>query len=106
MTHWTSFETSSLCKLLGIQIPILQAPTASIAGPELALAVSEAGALGGMGMTWTGPEDAAALVRWVLERTERPFFVNFALAFEPATLRVVLEAGAPIISFSWGDPAP
>src|SRR6185369_5046750 len=87
-----------LLRMTGIQIPIIQAPTASIAGPELALAVSEAGALGGMGVTWTEPEAAADQVRWVRARTDRPFLVNFALSFEPIGLDAVLGAGAPIIS--------
>src|SRR2546423_323900 len=94
------------CQLLGLSIPIMQAPTASIAGPELALAVSEAGALGSMGLTWTPEAEAAGAVRLIRAATERPFAVNFALAFEPATLQAILDAGAPIVTFSWGDAAP
>lgn len=93
-----------LCELLGIDLPIFQAPTASIAGPELAAAVSGAGGLGAMGLTWTPPDIAAQHVRQVRAATERPFLVNFALAFEPVSLRAALEAGAPIVTFSWGDP--
>jgi nitronate monooxygenase len=93
-----------LCELLGIDIPIIQAPTGSIAGPELVAAVSNAGGLGSMGLTWTPPEEAAAMVRRCRELTDRPFAVNFALAFEPVGLQAVLEAGAPVITFSWGVP--
>jgi nitronate monooxygenase len=93
-----------LCHILGIEIPIIQAPTGSIAGPELAAAVSNAGALGSMGLTWTSPDDASQLVSETRALTNQPFFVNFALAFEPKGLRAVLEAGAPIITFSFGDP--
>lgn len=92
-----------VCELFGIEIPILQAPTGSIAGPELAAAVSEAGGLGSLGLTWTPPEDAAECVRHVRSLTERPFLVNFALAFEPVSLIPALAAGAPIVTFSWGD---
>lgn len=95
-----------LCEALGIEIPIIQAPTASIAGPELAAAVSSAGALGSMGLTWTSPGDAVAQIAEVRAVTQAPFLVNFALAFEPAALPDVLRAGAPIVSFSWGDPSP
>jgi nitronate monooxygenase len=45
-------------------------------------------------------------VRQVRAATESPFLVNFALAFPPHALEAALEAGAPIVSFSWGDPAP
>jgi nitronate monooxygenase len=95
-----------LCEMLGLEIPLLQAPTASIAGPELAAAVSAAGALGSMGLTWTPPDAAAEHIRHVRAATDRPFMVNFALAFEPVSLPAAMEAGAPVVSFSWGDPEP
>ena len=33
-----------------------------------------------------------------------PFQVNFVLALEPQSLGPALEAGAPIVTFSWGQP--
>jgi len=95
---------SRLGRLLGIDVPLVQAPTASIAGPELAGAVSAAGALGTMGLTWTEPGDAREAVLQVRRRTSNPFGVNFALAFPPRSLESSLEAGAPVVLFSWGDP--
>jgi len=92
--------------LAALRYPIWQAPTASLAGPELAAAVSKAGGMGSMALTWTTPEVAAEQVRQVRNQTENPFFVNFALAFPPLALDATLEAGAPIVSFSWGDPEP
>jgi nitronate monooxygenase len=89
-----------------LRFPIWQAPTASIAGPELAAAVSGAGGMGSMGLTWTEPALAADQVRQVGELTRNPFFVNFALAFPPVALDAVLDAGVPIVTFSWGDPLP
>jgi nitronate monooxygenase len=92
--------------LEALRYPIWQAPTGSIAGPELAAAVSKAGGMGAMGLTWTMPEVAAEQVNQVRKLTENPFFVNFALAFPPLALDATLEAGAPIVTFSWGDPEP
>lgn len=89
-----------------LRYPICQAPTGSIAGPELAAAVSKAGALGALALTWTAPETAAEYVRQVCTATNAPFQVNFALAFPPKALAAALEAGAPVVTFSWGDPAP
>lgn len=89
-----------------LRYPIWQAPTASIAGPELAAAVSKAGGMGSMALTWTEPAVATAHVNQVRSQTENPFFVNFALAFPPLALDAALEAGAPIVTFSWGDPEP
>src|ERR1051325_8334115 len=81
--------------IFGLQYPIFQAPTGSIAGPELAAAVSAAGAMGAMALSWTPPEVAAEQVRHVRALTDRPFLVNFALAFPPNALAAALEAGAP-----------
>jgi nitronate monooxygenase len=88
------------------RVPIFQAPTGSIAGPELAAAVTEAGGMGAMGLTWTPPDVAADVVRQVRARTDGPFQVNFALAFPLVSLSAVLDAGVPIVTFSWGDPEP
>ena len=44
-----------LCALLGIDVPIVQAPIGSATCPELAAAVSGAGGLGTLALTWTGP---------------------------------------------------
>lgn len=94
---------NGLCQRLGIRIPIIQAPMGSVAGPELCRAVSETGALGSMGLTWTTLDDA---IRKVEAMKGLPFLANYVLHFDPITLPAVVEAGAPIIGFSWGDPAP
>lgn len=59
-----------------------------------------------MALTWTSPEVAVQQIAQVKSATANPFFVNFALAFPPVALDAALDAGAPIITFSWGDPAP
>ncbi len=91
---------------LGLRLPLFCAPTGSIAGPELASAVSRAGAMGAMALTWTDPQTARQHIRQVRAATANPFQVNFALAFAPHSLHAALEEGAPCITFSWGDPAP
>ncbi len=98
--------TPSPFDFLGLRLPLFCAPTGSIAGPELASAVSRAGALGAMALTWTDPETARRHVRAVRAATPNPFQVNFALAFAPHSLSAALEEGVPCVTFSWGDPAP
>ncbi len=93
-----------LCKILNIEIPIVQAPVGSIAGSELASAVSIAGGLGGMGVTWTNSDDLRTKIASIRSKTDYPFYVNYALAFPPVTLDVALELGCPIVTFSWGIP--
>ena len=59
-----------------------------------------------MALTWTPPEAAAEKVSLVRAATTNPFYVNYALAFPPVSLGASLDAGAPIVTFSWGDPKP
>jgi nitronate monooxygenase len=93
--------STAVCELLGIDEPIVQAPMAAI--PELAAAVSNAGALGMMTLTWS--EDTAAVVREAAALTARPFGGNFVLTDDHhRPLDQALEAGLRIVSFMWGDP--
>jgi nitronate monooxygenase len=93
-----------VCDLLGITHPIVQAPIGPAAVPELAAAVSEAGALGTVALTWAG--DAAGIVRETAALTERPFAANLILEWDQhRRLEEALEAGLRIVSLAWGDPS-
>jgi nitronate monooxygenase len=92
-----------LCELLGIERPIVQAPIGAAAGPQLAAAVSQAGALGMLTLSWAG--DTAGLVSQTAALTGRPFGGNLVLAWDQhRRLDQALEAGLRIVSFTWGDP--
>jgi len=94
--------TTPVCELLGIGKPIVQAPMAAV--PRLAAAVSNAGALGMVTLTWS--EDAGAVVRETAALTGRPFGGNFVLTEDHQRgLDQALEAGLRIVSFIWGDPS-
>ena len=91
-----------VCEMLGIDRPIVQAPMAAV--PTLAAAVSNAGALGMVTLTWSS--DAGAVVRDTAALTGRPFGGNLILAEDQhRRLDRALEAGLRIVSFMWGDPA-
>lgn len=92
--------------LESLEIPILQAPIGGASNHRLCAAVSEAGGLGGMALTWTAPEQARRKIRDVKRLTTRPFYVNFALTFEPVSLQAALGEGVSCCTFSWGDPTP
>jgi NAD(P)H-dependent flavin oxidoreductase YrpB (nitropropane dioxygenase family) len=95
-----------LCDLLGIEVPVVQAPIGSGTSPALVGAVSEAGALGMLSVTWTEPGRVPRLVQQVRELTPKPFGVNVGLDFAvEAALDAALEAGVRIVSTFWGDPA-
>jgi nitronate monooxygenase len=91
-----------VCELLGIEHPIVQAPMSAV--PELAAAVSNAGALGMLALTWSSP--AGDVVRETATLTARPFGGNLVLASDQhRRLDQALEAGLRIVSLFWGDPA-
>ena len=87
-----------------LKYPILQAPIGSVAGINLAAAVSNAGAMGSLALTWETPKVAADKVKRLKAATENAFFVNYVLGFPVSSLDGALEAGAPVVTFSWGQP--
>jgi NAD(P)H-dependent flavin oxidoreductase YrpB (nitropropane dioxygenase family) len=98
---------TSVCERLGIELPIVQAPMGGAAGPALAAAVSNAGGLGMLALSWHSPEAMRAAIRETRALTDRPFGVNLVLAFpQDERFAVCLEERALAISFFWGDPAP
>ena len=100
------FDTP-FCRLTGISLPIIQAPIGGLAVPELAAAVSQAGGLGMVSLTWEEPEEIDGKLAAVRALTDRPFGVNLILAWpQEERLRRCLDAGVRIVSLFWGDPAP
>ncbi len=98
---------TSLTALLGIDHPIIQAPIGGLSVPALAGAVSRAGGLGMMAVTWQEPVEIREAIAAVRAMTDRPFGVNLIID-EPQDerLAVALGEGAPLVSFFWGDPSP
>lgn len=70
---------TSLCDLLGIEYPIIQAGMSGVAGPELVAAVSEAGGLGVMTGALTPPAELREKIQQIRKLTDRPFGVNLLL---------------------------
>jgi NAD(P)H-dependent flavin oxidoreductase YrpB (nitropropane dioxygenase family) len=97
---------TALCKLLGIELPIIQAPMGGAVGPAIAAAVSNAGALG-MLVLWRADLDTVRRqIRETRSLTRRPFGVNLNLEFpQEERLAICLDEGVPVISFFWRDPA-
>jgi nitronate monooxygenase len=74
----------SLLDLLGISLPIVQAPMAGISSPAMAAAVSEAGALGSIAVGAVDAARAKNMIDVVRARTSAPFNVNL-FCHRPAT---------------------
>jgi nitronate monooxygenase len=66
----------TLLQALGIELPIIQAPMAGVSSPALAAAVSNAGALGSIGVGATDAQGARKMIAAVRERPRRSLNVN------------------------------
>ena len=66
-----------LCRLLGLERPIVQAPMAGVQLGDLAVAVSEAGGLGSLPCALLSPEAISTELSAIRARTDRPINVNF-----------------------------
>ena len=73
-----------LSQRLGLEVPIFQAPMASVTTSALAAGVSKAGALGGYGCAYMQPEAMRREVAAHRAATDRPFQLNFFAAPQPA----------------------
>jgi len=81
----------TLLETLGIDLPIIQAPMAGVSSPAMAAAVSNAGALGSIGVGATDAEGARRMIAAVRERSKRSLNVN-VFCHRPATVDHTLEA--------------
>ena len=96
-----------ITQMLGIEVPLVQAPMGWIARSQLASAVSNAGALGII-ETSSGELDAVrAEILKMRELTNKPFGVNIAQAFvrDPNIVQFVIDQGVKFVTTSAGNPA-
>jgi enoyl-[acyl-carrier protein] reductase II len=93
-------------ELLGVEVPIVQAPMGWIARAQLASAVSNAGAMGII-ETSSGELDVVREeIRKMRDLTDKPFGVNVAQAFvrDPGIVDFVIDQGVRFVTTSAGDP--
>jgi len=93
-------------ELLGVRLPVVQAPMGWIARAPLASAVSNAG---GMGIIETSSGELDAIreeIRRMRDLTDKPFGVNVAQAFvrDPGIVDFVIAQGVRFVTTSAGDP--
>lgn len=90
-----------LCALFGIDVPIVQAPIGS--WPELSAAVSNAGGLGMLGLSWDDPSEVHRLIRETSNLTAAPFGMNLKLDEDQhERLEAGLEEGVRVVSLFLG----
>lgn len=107
----TSLQTP-LCDALGIEHPVVQAPVGSVSTPELAAAVADAGGLGTLAMSWRDADAIRDAYEAAAAATDGAVGVNVVLddvtgELPPsACLDACLDAGASVVSLSFGDAEP
>jgi nitronate monooxygenase len=74
----------TLQQLLGIELPIIQAPMAGVQGSTLAVAVSNAGGLGSLPCAMLSHEAMRNELAAIKAQTDKPFNVNFFCHTPPA----------------------
>jgi nitronate monooxygenase len=73
----------ALQKLLGIELPIIQAPMAGVQGSALAVAVSNAGGLGSLPCAMLGLDALRQELTAIKAQTTKPYNVNFFCHTQP-----------------------
>jgi nitronate monooxygenase len=69
--------TDRIRELLGVELPIIQAPMAGVQGSALAIAVSNAGGLGSLPCAMLSLDAMRSELAAIASRTNKPFNVNF-----------------------------
>jgi nitronate monooxygenase len=96
---------TALTELFGIDAPIVLAPMGGAVTPEFAAAVSNAGGIGMLPLSWSSPEEVGETVTEMKALTKAPFGINLIREWDQRErLTSALQAGAPVISLFWGDP--
>src|SRR5688572_29975370 len=93
-------------ELLGVEIPIVQAPMGWIARSQLASAVSNAGAMGIIETSLGELDVIKEEIRMMRDLTDKPFGVNIAQAFvrDPSIAEFVIDQGVRFVTTSAGSP--
>ena len=85
-------STATLTELLGIDLPVIQAPMAGVQLGAMAIAVSEAGGLGSLPAAMLGDDALRKELSAIRAATAKPFNVNF-FAHQPPVPDAAREAG-------------
>ncbi len=106
MSVVTATFSNRVTELLGVDIPIVQAPMGWIARSQLASAVSNAGAMGIIETSSGELDIIREEIRRMRELTDKPFGVNIAQAFvrDPSIVEFVAEQGVKFVTTSAGSP--
>ena len=106
MANRFSTEHNSICKLLGIEVPIIQAGMVWASGWKLSAAVSNAGGLGIIGAGSMYPNILLENIQRCKAATNKPFAVNLPLLYPDieSHVQTIINQGVKIVFTSAGNP--
>lgn len=94
-----------LTQRYGVQVPIVQAGMAFVAGPRLAIAVCRAGGIGSLGVGLMPPAAFVPAIASIRAAVGGAFNANLLTPFvNDEIVGAVCDAAPPIVSFHWGHP--
>ena len=95
-----------ITRLLGVEVPIVQAPMGWIARSQLAAAVSNSGALGIIETSSSELDVIREEILKMRQLTDKPFGVNVAQAFvrDPDIVNFIIDQGVKFVTTSAGNP--
>jgi len=93
-------------RLVGCTVPIQLAGMGAIVSPELAAAISQAGALGQISFVQTDPAVAKQRLDRLEQLTRKPYGVNLLLPYVDPEILMMASRRARVVDFFWGDPDP
>lgn len=95
-----------ICKLFGIEYPIIQGGMVWCSGWKLASAVSNAGGLGLLGAGSMHPDTLREHIRKCKAATDKPFGVNVPLMYPQIEeiMNIIAEEGVKVVFTSAGNP--
>lgn len=98
--------SESLCKMLNISYPIIQAGMVWVSGAKLAAACANEGLLGVIGAGSMSPELLKEQIQKAKKLTPKPFAVNFPLLYNKVEeqIEIALAEGVSIFITSAGSP--
>jgi nitronate monooxygenase len=104
--HPALARAAAFCEQLNLRVPILMAPMASVSPPSLAIAIANAGGLGGCGALMMQPE---AIRKWAADvraGTNGGFQFNLWIPDPPPKRDAAAEAAVRDFLANWGPPVP
>ncbi len=98
--------SNRVTEMLGVNLPIVQAPMGWIARSQLASAVSNAGGMGIIETSSGELDNVKEEIQKMRDLTDKPFGVNIAQAFvrDPNIVQFVVDQGIKFVTTSAGSP--